>query len=222
VLARADFVASFEREVDADDDFQAVLAYQGAIGTHLADRSTCEKAGAVCDWKRPPLRRGRAGRRRRFPRQLRRSARPANEGSLIWCSRHRSLIAKGRPFSVYVATASGACGEVSSQTPAPDYVAFDERLKELAVGPAGERAGDALLANNGNLDQLEQRAYFRAASLLAWQPKQDGEIRLSSPSGRQGAPDRGSRAPGAGRRGQAERDCGVALGMRYGPAKCAK
>ena len=38
-----------------DQDYQAVFAYQGAIGyVYLADRSTCPNPGMTCDWKRPP------------------------------------------------------------------------------------------------------------------------------------------------------------------------
>src|SRR5713101_6403115 len=40
---------------DSDEDFQAVLAYQGSMAyIYLADRATCPKDDDKCDWKRPP------------------------------------------------------------------------------------------------------------------------------------------------------------------------
>ena len=51
VLRAAGFrVRPFELEVDEDSDFQAVIAYGGAMAyVYLADRSTCSEPGQPCD-----------------------------------------------------------------------------------------------------------------------------------------------------------------------------
>src|SRR5688572_24043247 len=59
VLTGAGFrLRPFQLTVEDGDpgaDFQAVLAYQGAMAyVYLADRSTCARPGQRCDWSRPP------------------------------------------------------------------------------------------------------------------------------------------------------------------------
>jgi hypothetical protein len=57
VLRQAGFrVRPLELELDDEEqDFQAVVAYQGAMAyVYLADRSTCPRPGGRCDWNRPP------------------------------------------------------------------------------------------------------------------------------------------------------------------------
>jgi hypothetical protein len=45
--------------------------------------------------------------------------------------------------------------------PHPTYVELEARLRDLAVGPRGERAGDILLiAHNGDRDIPDERYYF--------------------------------------------------------------
>lgn len=188
VLAKAGFrVRPFELEVDESHDFSAVLAYQGAIAyVYVADRSTCPRAGVACDWKRPPRFRadvlaaadaffrasrdgsGSAAMRGTLDLVLARQPKPAPEVDL--------------PFQVYVGGGRLVpVAEWLKKNPRPTYVAFEERLRDLAVGPAGERAGDVLLlANNANRDRPEQRYYF-SSEYHSWHGspgKRDSELPL--------------------------------------------
>lgn len=168
LLERAGFrVRPFRLEVDPDHDFQAVLAYQGAIAyVYLADRTTCPKVGQPCDWKRPPRFDEdvlavadaffRANRDGTHVPELR------NTLDLVLARRPRPAPEVDLPFSVYVG--GGRLVPLPDHLaahPHAEYVAVDERLRDLAVGPAGERAGDVLLiARNGNEKRPEQRYYF--------------------------------------------------------------
>ena len=86
------------------------------------------------------------------------------------------------PFEVYVG--DGRTQPVPAylaEHPHPSYVAVDARLRDLAVGPHGERAGDVLLiAHNGECEQPEERYYF-AEPYHSWHgspSKQDSQIPL--------------------------------------------
>lgn len=160
-------VRPFKGDVKASDPFQSVLAYQGAIAyVYLADRSSCLKASAVCDWTRPPryeadvLPAAEAFYRNNVDGALAPSMRGAL--NLVLARRPVPVAENDLPFEVYVG--DGKTEPVEAyfrEHPHPTYLAVEPRLRDLAVGPHGERAGDVLLlAHNGN------RKLHRTATIL--------------------------------------------------------
>ena len=188
VLRAAGFrLRPFELEVDADSDFQAVLAYGGAMAyVYLADRSACLAEEQPCDWTRPPrydedvlaaadafFAANRTGKHASSMKGtldmiLTRSPRPFAEDDL--------------PFQVYVGERELVpVTEYLAAHPHPSYVAVDERLRDLAAGRFGERAGDVLLlARNGDVERPEDRYYF-AGLYHSWHgspSRKDSEVPL--------------------------------------------
>lgn len=187
VLARAGFrVRPFKLDV-GDSDFNAVLAYEGAMAyVYLADRSTCLKKKQRCDYSRPP----------RFEEDVLPVADafylasrdgklvPKMKGTLdmVLTRRPRPFAEKDLPFEVYVGDGKLVpVKEYLAEHPHQTYVDLDERLRDLAEGPLGERAGDVLLiANNGNVDRVEDRYYFaqRSHSWHGSPSRNDSELPL--------------------------------------------
>jgi predicted AlkP superfamily pyrophosphatase or phosphodiesterase len=188
VLLKAGFrLRPFQLDVSEDHDFNAVLAYQGAMAyVYVADRSTCEKEGKACDFSRPP----------RFKEDVLVAAQAfydANQrgkyvkgmkGTLdmVLTRKPKASSEKDEPFQVYVG--GGKLVPVErylAGKPHPTYVDLDERLRDLAVGKYGERAGDVLLiANNGNRETPKERYYF-SSRYRSWHgspSRQDSEIPL--------------------------------------------
>lgn len=186
VLRRIGFrVRPFERDVPATHDFSAVLAYGGAMAyVYLADRSKCPSDKDACDWKLPP----------RYEEDVLAAAEafyknnedgsivPPMRGALdmILTRRPKPYAEVDAPFEVYVG--GGKTMPVDAwlkEHPHPTYVAVDARLRDLAVGVHGERAGDLLLlAHNGDRDKPEDRYYF-ASLYRSWHgspSKQDSEL----------------------------------------------
>jgi hypothetical protein len=84
------------------------------------------------------------------------------------------------PFEVYVG--AGKTMPVDAwlkDHPHPTYVSVDARLRDLAVGVHGERAGDILLlAHNGDREEVKERYYF-AFPYHSWHgspSKRDSEL----------------------------------------------
>lgn len=188
VLRQAGFrVRPFELEVDAGADFQAVLAYQGAMAfVYLADRSTCAAPGSVCDWSQPPRYEDDVlGVAEAFyAASLQGASVPALQGTLhlVLARRPRPVPEVDLPFEVYVG--GGELVPIEDYVaahPEPRYVALAARLKDLAVGPHGERAGDVLLlAHNGDRDHASERYYF-APRYRSWHgspSRRDSEVPL--------------------------------------------
>ena len=74
-----------------------------------------------------------------------------------------------RPFEVWDGTRLVPIPEYLRRTPRPDLLRFDERMRELATGPTGNRAGDVLLlARSGSAEPIEQRFYFGAENYTSW------------------------------------------------------
>ena len=69
--------------------------------------------------------------------------------------------------------------EYLREHPRPEYVDLERRLDELAVGPAGDQAGDVLLlAHFGDRDQPSERRYF-SHPYRSWHgspSRQDSEV----------------------------------------------
>lgn len=150
-----------------DADFQAVLAYGGAMAyVYAADRSGCMAAGTPCDFKQPP-------RYEQDVVPLAQAFYDAN-ASGTWAPSMRGaldmvLVRKpvpyaeiDAPFEVYLgAGRTEALPSYLAHHPHPSYERFPERLRELAVGRYGERAGDVLLlARNGDEKDIAHRYYF--------------------------------------------------------------
>ncbi|HEU4409431.1 MAG TPA: alkaline phosphatase family protein [Polyangiaceae bacterium] len=188
LLRKAGFrLRPFKVKVDRDDDFQAVLAYQGAVAyVYLADRSTCEAKGKPCDWTRPPrFREDVLALADAFHRNnLDGSLVPAMRGTLdlVLAREPRPAEDDDLPFQVYVGGGRlQPLGAYLAEHPHPTYVDLEARLADLAVGRYGERAGDVLLvAHNGDRDRPQDRFYF-SATYRSWHgspSRQDSEIPL--------------------------------------------
>jgi hypothetical protein len=168
VLTSAGYrVRPFEWKVSDDEPFDSVLAYQGAMAyVYLADRSSCD--GGPCDWTRPA----------RFEEDVvpvaeaflaateRGDHVPELRGTiaLVLARRPAAPGAQHEPFQVY---AGGGrlvpLEEHLARSPEPAYVALAPRLRDLAVGARGERAGDVLLIASGtDRDDIADRYYFSA------------------------------------------------------------
>ena len=177
----------FTRNVSEQDPYNAVLAYGGAMGfVYLADRSRCPGTGAACDWADPPRYRedvlavAEAFRKNDEDGELA----PGMKGALdmIFVRVPKPVAEVDLPFEVYIgAGKTQSIDAYLKQHPHPTYVDVAMRMRELAVGLHGERAGDVLLlAHNGDRDRPEDRFYF-AAPYRSWHgspSRQDSEIPL--------------------------------------------
>jgi hypothetical protein len=175
-------VRPLELETDRED-FQAVLAYQGAFAyLYLADRSVCAEEGMPCDWHRPP----------RFEedvvpvlRALDRANRdgqgaPKLRGTLdLVFAREARGTGDALPFLVWDGERLVPVGEYLAATPRPDLLDLEARLEALGTGPYGHRAGDVLvLSRSRAIDPIEDRFYF-SARYRSWHGSpsaQDSEI----------------------------------------------
>jgi hypothetical protein len=185
VLRAAGFrVRPFARDVDPHDPFDAVLAYGGAMAyVYVADRSQCPGAHDVCAWGRPPRYREDVLAAAEAFRAAN-DAGPVMKGTLdmILVRQPRPFPEIDRPFEVYVGDGATMPIEDYLRThPHPTYVAFAERMRELAVGVHGERAGDILLIpHDGDRARRDDRYYF-ALQYHSWHgsaSRSDSEIPL--------------------------------------------
>ena len=173
----------FEIDVEDDDDFDTVLAYQGAMAyVYLAD---CPLQEAACDWTKPPSEETVLAVADSFYRNN-------IDGSLVLAMKGvldlvltREAVAPGqhaKPFRVYVGDGkSQAVADFLRENPRQHDIEFEERLKQLASGPRGDHAGDIILfATNGNRDKPSERFYF-ASPYRSWHgsaSRQDSQIPL--------------------------------------------
>jgi hypothetical protein len=181
-------IRPFRLDVDERSDFQAVLTYQGPMAyVYLADRSTCPRSGDVCDWHRPPRYRDdvlpvaeayfQASRRGRHAPRLRDTL------DLVLTRKPRPFGEDDLPFEVYVGKGRTVpIARYLERHPHPTWVAAEARLRELAVGRYGERAGDVLLiARDGDGRGPEGRYYFNCVpqrSVHGSPSRQDAEVPL--------------------------------------------
>ncbi|MBZ0233519.1 MAG: alkaline phosphatase family protein [Deltaproteobacteria bacterium] len=159
----------FELDVDEDHDFDTVLAYGGALAyVYLADRSTCPRARDVCDWTRPP--------------RFREDVAPLAEAFRAQPWIDLVLVRRDGAFAVY--TGGGETEPIDAHLaahPRPEYIEVASRLRDLAVGPRGDHAGDILLvAKNGAEPDAGRRFYFsgRYHSWHGSPSRSDSEIPL--------------------------------------------
>lgn len=147
-------------------DYQAVLAYQGAMAfVYLADRTVCPRVGQRCDWDRPPryeldvLQAAEAY----WQADANGASAPGMRGALdlVLVRRPRPYREIDLPFEVYLGNGQTESVEAFLQhEPRATYVGLSERLRDLAVGRYGERAGDVLLLTNANEPSTSARRYF--------------------------------------------------------------
>lgn len=180
-------IRPFEEKVDAKASFDAVLAEGGATAyVYIADRTTCPGEKDVCDWKKPPryqedvLPLAEAFYRNNQDGAL--APRLKDTLDLILTRKPRPYAEEDLPFEVYVG--DGRTEPISSYLqahPHPTYVETEARLKDLAAGVRGERAGDIMLiAHNGDQDIPDNRYYF-AGVYRSWHgspSRQDSEVPL--------------------------------------------
>ena len=167
-------VRPFKIDVSEKDDFSAVLTEGGAMAyLYVADRSTCAKAKDVCDWTKAP----------RFEEDVVPLAEALytnnKDGALspsmketldlILTRRPKPHDEDDLPFEVYVGAGKTVpVDEYLKEHPHSTYVEVQSRLRDLAVGPYGEHAGDILLlAHNGDRATPAERFYF-AARYHSW------------------------------------------------------
>ncbi len=180
-------VRPFEEKVDAAVSFDAVLAEGGATAfVYVADRSSCPNPKDLCDWKKAP----------RYEEDVLPLAEafylansdgalaPKLKGTLdlILTRKPRPWAEPDLPFEVYVGKGQTVpLAAYLEQHPHPTYIETETRLKDLAVGVRGERAGDIMLiAHNGDEDIPDNRYYF-AGLYRSWHgspSRQDSEIPL--------------------------------------------
>ena len=187
VLRGAGFrVRHFTKEAAADDPFSAVLAYGGAMAyVYLADRSQCATEHDACPWGAPPrykedvLAAADAFYRANLDGNV-----PGMKGTLdlVLARRPKPVAEVDLPFEVYVGDGKTVpIDDYLRDHPHPTYVRFAERMRDLAVGVRGERAGDVILiAHNGDRERREDRYYF-ARLYNSWHgspSKADSEIPL--------------------------------------------
>jgi hypothetical protein len=170
---------------DTDEDFQAVLAYQGSMAyIYLADRTTCPKDNDKCDWKRPP----------RFEedvipvlRTLYRSSRfgrpvAALKGKLdlIFSRQPMPSGTNSLPFEVFDGKDLVPIDDYVIDHPRPDLPKLAERMRWLSAGPYGNRAGDIVLLPKACMNvPIEKRYYFAWMTHYSWHGsacEQDGHI----------------------------------------------
>ena len=177
----------FKEKVDSNVGFDAVLCEGGATAfVYLADRSTCPGAKTACDWKQPPryqedvLALAEAFHRNNADGAL--APRLKGTLDLILTRRPKPYAEVDLPFEVYVGDGKTVpVGTYLQDHPHPTYIAFEARLKDLAAGVRGERAGDImLLAHNGDREIPDERYYF-ADIYRSWHgspSRQDSEVPL--------------------------------------------
>ncbi len=175
----------FEQKVSPDTVFDAVFAYQGAMAyVYLADRSTC--SDKPCDWNLPPrfeedvLVVAEAFYKNSLEGHLVPTMKDSLDLVLAW--RPVAAAKDDLPFEVYEGAGRlTPVEEFLSRHPHPGYLRFAERLRDLATGERGERAGDVLLiARNGAEEDVEARRYF-ADVYHSWHgspSRKDSEIPL--------------------------------------------
>jgi len=197
VLKKAGFrIRPFKRDVADDDPFSAVLAYGGAMAyVYLADRSKCPGERDRCEWSEPPRYEEDvlAAAEALYRNNLDGSLVPKIKGQLdmIFVRKPKPVLEVDAMFEVYVGGGKTMpVGEYLREHPHPTYVAVEPRLRELAVGRFGERAGDILLlAHDGDREKPEDRFYF-SEPYRSWHgspSKRDSEIPLIVANPRQRA-----------------------------------
>ncbi len=179
-VRRADLIVP-----SADDDYQAVLAYQGFMAyVYLADRSTCPHEDDRCDWKKPA----------RFEEDVipvlksfyrsnttgRPVAKLKGTLDLIFARPGVPAGQNALPYMVFDGKDLVPIHEYLRAHPRPDLVDLEQRMNWLSAGPYGTRAGDILLLPRACMNlPIEDRYYFAGMTHYTWHGsacEQDGHI----------------------------------------------
>lgn len=175
VLERAGFrLRPLTLEVEPQaQDFQAVVAYQGAMAyVYLADRSTCPRPGQRCDWSRPP-------RLEEDVLPVARAFHHANQTGegvaemkgaldLIFARQGRPTDQGALPFQVFDGERLVSLPEYLDAHPRPNLLNLVERMEHLGAGPYGHRAGDVLLLTRSGLELPLSERYYFAGHYHSW------------------------------------------------------
>ncbi len=169
------------------DDFQAVLAYQGFMAyIYLADRSTCPAPGHKCDWSRPArLNQDVIPVARAFDEANRTGKRiPALKGTIDLIFTREPAVPghRAHEYEIYDRGRLVPIYQYLMTHPRPDLIDLDNRMRWLSAGPYGDRAGDILLLSKASMAlPISQRYYFCAVphySMHGSAEWQDGHVPL--------------------------------------------
>jgi len=163
---------------DNEQDFQAVLAYQGFMAyVYLADRSTCPASGSHCDWKKPP----------RFEKDVMPVIRafykvnstgrpiPRLKGTIDLIFARAPVPAGGNPvpFQIFDGHRLVPIHDYLQAHPRPDLFDLEQRMDWLATGPYGNRAGDIVMLSKSAPAPIASRYYFAAEPHYTWHGSAD-------------------------------------------------
>jgi len=167
-------------------DYNAVVAYQGAMAyIYLADRS------GELDWRRAPrFEEDVMAVVRAFDR-VNRTGDPIAEikGSLdlIFARPPRPVGEDALPFQIFDGERLVDIATYLRRSPRPDLIRLESRMRGLAAGPYGHRAGDVLLLSRSGLElPIEERFYF-SGPYRSWHgspTRQDSHVPLIVAHGR--------------------------------------
>jgi hypothetical protein len=163
---------------DNEQDYQAVLAYQGFMAyVYLADRTTCPASGARCDWSKPPRFKQDVMPVVRAFDQVNRTGRPIArlKGTidLIFARVPSQAGAAAQPFQIFDGRRLVSIHDYLRAHPRPDLLNLEQRMNWLSAGPYGNRAGDILLLSKSGAVPLDQRYYFAAEPHHTWHGSAD-------------------------------------------------
>lgn len=175
VLVRAGYrIRPDERVPEGhQEDYQAAVAYQGAIAyVYLADRSTCPEKKQKCDWVKPPrladdvLPAAKAF----YDANLEGGPIPELIGTLdlIFAREGAALNEEAKPFQLFDGQKLVPIAEYLAQHPRPDLLELETRLRGLAVGPHGHRAGEVLLLARSRADDPVDRRFYFSKPYSSW------------------------------------------------------
>lgn len=167
-------------------DYQAVVAYQGAMAfVYLADRSTCPAKGSRCDWSRPPRLREDVMPVVRAFYEVNQTGEPIRQlRGTIDLIFSRSPTTRGRvapPFKVFDGKKLVSIPLYLATHPRPDLIDLDRRMRWLAAGPYGDRAGDILLLARSGLSRPIGDRYYFSGPYHSWHgspSEQDSHVPL--------------------------------------------
>jgi predicted AlkP superfamily pyrophosphatase or phosphodiesterase len=170
---------------DFDQDFQAVLAYQGSMANiYLADRTTCPDDDDNCDWKKPPRFQEDVMPVLKSLYQSNRRGRPIaglkGKLDLIFSRQPTPSGTNALPFEVFDGQELIPIDDYLSENPRPDLPELSQRMRWLGAGPYGNRAGDIVLLPKACMNvPIENRYYFAGMTHYSWHGsacEQDGHI----------------------------------------------
>jgi hypothetical protein len=170
---------------EINDNYQAVLAYQGFMANiYLADRSTCRAEHSRCDWTKParleedvvPVLKS-IYRSNKYGRPV---SRLKGTIDLIFARLSLPPGQNALPFMVWNGEYLVPISEYLARHPRPDLVDLAQRMTWLGVGPFGDRAGDIILLAKActNLP-IQDRYAFAGIDHYSWHGsacEQDGHI----------------------------------------------